>query len=105
MSPLCSDQQVISLQTEVVGVVRPEHNIMQEVEGDVFGKVVTRLQQVRQQLQGALRVVLLNSAVNQRKGLIAQLLWRCKSLSLFKTGGKKKNRKRTFYTVHILSLV
>lgn len=42
-SPLCSDQQVKSLQTQVVGAVQPQQNVMQEVEGDVFGEVVTRL--------------------------------------------------------------
>lgn len=42
-SPLCSDQQVKSLQTQVVGPVQPQQNVMQEVEGDVIGKVVTRL--------------------------------------------------------------
>lgn len=41
-SPLCSDQQVKSLQTQVVGAVRPKQNVMQEVDGDVFGRVVTR---------------------------------------------------------------
>lgn len=40
--PLCSDQQVKSLQTQVVGAVRPKQNVMQEVDGDVFGRVVTR---------------------------------------------------------------
>lgn len=42
-SPLCPDQQVEGLHTQVVGAVRPEQNTVQEVEGDVFGRIVARL--------------------------------------------------------------
>lgn len=42
-SPLCSDQQVEGLHTQVVGAVRPEQKVSQEVEGDVFGRIVARL--------------------------------------------------------------
>lgn len=86
-SPLCPDQQVEGLHTQVVGAVRPEQDVMQEVEGDVSGRIVARLQQVRQQLQGALGVVLLDGAVDQRQDLMAQLLRRFCSLSLIDTGG------------------
>lgn len=79
------------LHTLVVGAVWPQQNVVQEVEGDVFGRIVARLQQVRQQLQGALGVALLDGAVNQRKGLVAQLLRRPRSLSLINTGGQKQN--------------
>lgn len=42
-SPLCPDQQVEGLHAQVMGAVRPEQNVVQEVEGDVFGGIVARL--------------------------------------------------------------
>lgn len=42
-SPLCPNQEVKGLHTLVVGAVWPKQNVMQEVEGDVFGRIVARL--------------------------------------------------------------
>lgn len=42
-SPLCPDQEIKRLHTEVMRTLRVEQNATQQVEGDIFGGIVTRL--------------------------------------------------------------
>lgn len=42
--PLCPDEQVKGLHTQVMGALWVEQNAMQQVDGDICGGVVTRLQ-------------------------------------------------------------
>lgn len=80
--PLGPHEESVGLQTEKVGTLGVQQDASEEVGGDVNGGEEAGLQQVRQQLQGALWVVLLHGAVHQAQALSAQRLWVTKTIVL-----------------------
>lgn len=71
-----------------------EQNATQQVGSDISGWIVSGLQQVRQELQSALCVVLIDGTVNQAQALAAQHLWSFKTFFFFFIKQLKKKKKK-----------